>query len=49
MLLLENGLLYRAAFYNDISFWKGHTKEFVLKTIKLKSGGTKQELSFTIF
>ena len=44
--LLENGLLYRAAFYNDISFWKGHTKEFVLKTIKLKSGGTKQELSF---
>jgi CRISPR-associated endonuclease Csn1 len=45
-MLLDNGLIYRAAFYNDVSAWCGETKEFVLKTIVLKDGSKKNELSF---
>ena len=43
---LDNGLTYRAAFYNDVSAWKDETKEFVLKTTILKDGSKKEELSF---
>ena len=43
---LDNGLTYRAAFYNDVSSWKNETKEFVLKTTILKDGTKKEELSF---
>ena len=43
---LDNGLIYRAAFYNDVSAWCGETKEFVLKTTVLKDGSKKNELSF---
>lgn len=43
---LDNGLTYRAAFYNDISAWAGQTKEFILKTTILKDGAKKEELSY---
>ena len=43
---LDNGLTYRAAFYNDVSAWANETKEFVLKTTILKDGSKKEELSF---
>ena len=43
---LDNGLTYRAAFYNDVSAWNGETKEFVLKTTILNDGSKKEELSF---
>ena len=43
---LDNGLVYRAAFYNDVSSWVNETKEFVLKTTILKDGSKKEELSF---
>lgn len=43
---LENGLTYRAAFYNDMSAWTGQTKEFILKTTILKDGTKKEELSY---
>ncbi len=43
---LENDLTYNAAFYSDISNWKGKTREFILKTSTLKDGTIKNELSF---
>ena len=43
---LDNGMLYRAPFYNDVSNWQGESKDFVLKTTVLKDGSTKNELSF---
>ncbi|MCR4764956.1 MAG: type II CRISPR RNA-guided endonuclease Cas9 [Bacteroidaceae bacterium] len=43
---LDNGMVYRASFYNDVSKWKGETKDFVLKTTVLKDGSKKNELSF---
>ena len=43
---LDNGLTYRAAFYNDMSAWAGETKEFILKTTTLKDGTKKEELSY---
>ncbi len=43
---LDNGLIYRASFYNDVSSWVNETKEFVLKTTILKDGSKKEELSF---
>ena len=43
---LDNGMIYRASFYNDVSNWQGETKDFVLKTTILKDGKTKAELSF---
>ena len=43
---LNNGMVYRASFYNDVTDWKGATKDFVLKTTTLKDGSTKNELSF---
>lgn len=43
---LDNGLIYRATFYNDVSAWCNETKEFVLKTTTLKDGSEKKELSF---
>ena len=43
---LDNGMIYRAAFYNDVSAWVNETKEFVLKTTILKDGSKKEELSF---
>lgn len=43
---LDNGMTYRATFYNDVSNWLGETKDFVLKTTILKDGSTKNELSF---
>lgn len=43
---LENGMVYRATFYNDVSNWQGESKDFVLKTTILKDGSSKNELSF---
>ena len=43
---LDNGMVYRASFYNDVSAWKGETKDFVLKTTILKDNSLKHELSF---
>ena len=43
---LDNGMVYRASFYNDVSGWQGETKDFVLKTTILKDGNSKNELSF---
>ena len=43
---LDNGMIYRASFYNDVSNWQGETRDFVLKTTILKDGSTKNELSF---
>lgn len=43
---LDNGMTYRATFYNDVSNWLGESKDFVLKTTILKDGSTKNELSF---
>lgn len=43
---LDNGMAYRATFYNDVSSWQGETKEFVLKKTIQKNGNTKSELSF---
>lgn len=43
---LDNGMIYRASFYNDVSSWKGATKDFVLKRSTLKDGSIKDELSF---
>ena len=45
-MLLDNGLIYQEAFYNDVSSWVNETKEFVLKTSILKDGSKKEELSF---
>lgn len=43
---LDNGMTYRATFYNDVTNWEGEVKDFVLKTTILKDGSTKDELSF---
>lgn len=43
---LDNGMTYRATFYNDVTSWEGETKDFVLKRTTLKDGSTKDELSF---
>lgn len=43
---LNNGMNYRATFYNDVTSWEGETKDFVLKRTTLKDGSTKNELSF---
>ncbi len=43
---LDNGMTYRASFYNDVSNWQGDTRDFVLKTTILKDGSAKNELSF---
>lgn len=43
---LDNGMIYRATFYNDVTSWEGETKDFVLKRTTLKGGSTKDELSF---
>ena len=43
---LDNGMTYRASFYNDVSNWRGSTRDFVLKRTILKDGKVKNELSF---
>ena len=43
---LDNGMTYRASFYNDVSSWQRETKDFVLKRTTLKDGSSKNELSF---
>lgn len=43
---LDNGMTYRASFYNDVSNWQGETRDFVLKTTILKDESAKNELSF---
>lgn len=43
---LENGLTYRASFYNDINFWAETTREFIKKTTTLKDGSEKIEISY---
>lgn len=43
---LDNGMTYRATFYNDVTSWEGETKDFVLKRTTLKDGTPKNELSF---
>lgn len=43
---LDNGMIYRATFFNDVSQWKGDTKDFVLKSTERKDGSIKRELSF---
>ncbi len=45
-MVLDNGMTYRASFYNDVSNWQGENKDFVLKATILKDGSTKNELSF---
>ncbi len=42
---LENGLIYKATSYNDISSWKSKTKDFIVKNTTLKNGSMKQSLS----
>ena len=44
--ILENGRSYKATFFNDISFWQGTTRDFLLKTKKLKDGNIKEEISY---
>lgn len=43
---LDNGMTYRASFYNDVSNWQGVAKDFIMKTTILKDGSPKTELSF---
>ena len=43
---LENDLLYQAAFMNDISYWVGTERDFLLNSKKLKDGTLKNTLSF---
>lgn len=43
---LENDLLYQAVFMNDISYWVGTERDFLLNSKKLKDGSIKQTLSF---
>jgi len=44
---LENGLVYKAAFYNDLVYsWIGQEREFVVKRTLLKNGDEKIELSY---
>ena len=43
---LDNGMTYRASFYNDVSNWRGSPRDFVLKRTILKDGKVKNELSF---
>ena len=43
---LENNLLYQAAFMNDISYWVGTERDFLLNSKKLKDGTLKNTLSF---
>ena len=42
---LENDLLYQAAFMNDISYWVGTERDFLLNSKKLKDGTLKNTLS----
>ena len=42
---LENGWIYKAAFYNDIYSWKSETKDFIVKKTTLKNGEQKISLS----
>ena len=42
---LENGWIYRAAFYNDIYLWKSEVKDFIVKKTTLKNGEQKISLS----
>ena len=42
---LENGWIYRAAFYNDIYLWKSEVKDFIIKKTTLKNGEQKISLS----
>ena len=44
--ILENGRCYKATFFNDISFWQGTTRDFLLKTKKLKDGNVKEEIFY---
>ena len=44
--ILENGRCYKATFFNDISFWQGTTRDFLLKTKKMKDGNVKEEISY---
>jgi len=44
---LENGLVYKAAFYNDLVYsWIDQKREFVVKRALLKNGDEKIELSY---
>jgi CRISPR-associated endonuclease Csn1 len=43
---LENGYTYQAAFYGDVSSWKGTYRDFVIATDVLKDGSTKHRISF---
>ena len=44
--ILKNGRCYKATFFNDISFWQGTTRDFLLKTKKMKDGNVKEEISY---
>ncbi len=43
---LENDLPYQATFLNDISYWVGTERDFLLNIKKLKDGSIKPTLSF---
>lgn len=46
-IILENGLVYTAAFYNDFVYsWVDQEREFVAKRTLLKNGSEKVELSY---
>ena len=43
---LENGLVYRAAFYSEIFHWINQEREFVVKKTILKDGSEKIDISY---
>ena len=46
-IILENGLVYQAAFYNDFVYnWINQDREFIIERISLKNGTEKVKLSY---
>ena len=46
-IILENGLVYQAAFYNDFIYnWINQDREFIIERISLKNGTEKVKLSY---
>ena len=46
-IILENGLVYQAAFYNDFVYnWINQDREFIIERISLKNGTKKVKLSY---
>ena len=46
-IILENGLVYQAAFYNDFVYnWINQDREFIIERTSLKNGAEKVKLSY---